>query len=126
MPNNVSSRLPLRHNPPPGPTRATRITRAAVSIATVSPCRKRISGQLIRLQIESIDDAVEAIVNGRSAGIRLWPPYEIDVTDKLQPGENTLELRVANTLINLLEAVERPSGLSGPPRLVPYQRPVGT
>ena len=29
------------------------------------------------------------------------------------------ELR--NTLINLLEAVERPSGLSGPPRLVPFK-----
>jgi len=39
----------------------------------------------------------------------------------LHTGENVLELRVANTLVNLLEAVERPSGLSGAPRLVPYQ-----
>ena len=31
-----------------------------------------------------------------------------------------LELRVANTLVNLLEAVERHSGLAGAPKLVPY------
>jgi hypothetical protein len=31
------------------------------------------------------------------------------------------ELRVANTPINLLQAVPRPSGLAGPPRLVPYR-----
>jgi hypothetical protein len=47
----------------------------------------------------------------------------VELTDHLQPGNNTLELRVANTPINLLEAVQRPSGLAGPPRLVPY-RPV--
>ncbi|HKG26612.1 MAG TPA: glycosyl hydrolase, partial [Thermomicrobiales bacterium] len=79
-------------------------------------------GQRLHLAPELIDDAVEIIVNSRSVGVRLWPPYGIDVTDYLRPGENVLELRVANTLINLLEAVERPSGLSGSPRLVPYQR----
>jgi hypothetical protein len=40
----------------------------------------------------------------------------------LRPGENTVELRVANTLVNLLEAVKRPSGLAGVPQLVPYSR----
>jgi hypothetical protein len=44
----------------------------------------------------------------------------VEVTDFLQPGENELELRVANTLVNLLEAVERPSGLAGAPRLAAY------
>jgi len=39
----------------------------------------------------------------------------------LKSGENTIELRVANTLVNLLQAVERPSGLAGAPKLVPYQ-----
>jgi hypothetical protein len=39
----------------------------------------------------------------------------------LKSGENVLELRVANTLVNLLEAIERPSGLSGAPKLVPYR-----
>jgi hypothetical protein len=68
------------------------------------------------------DDTLEVIVNGRRAGVRLWEPYEIELTDHLQPGENFLELRVANTLINLLEAVPRPSGLAGAPKLVPYRK----
>jgi hypothetical protein len=45
------------------------------------------------------------------------PPFHIT------PGEFILELRVIDTPIDLLEAVPRPSGLAGPPRLVPY-RPV--
>ena len=57
-------------------------------------------------------------MNGESAGVRLWPPYGVEITDHVRPGENVLELRVANTLVNLLEAVERPSGLTGPPNVV--------
>jgi hypothetical protein len=68
------------------------------------------------------DDVLEVLVNERPAGVRLWAPYEVEITELLQPGENTLELRVANTLINLLEAVERPSGLAGAPQLVAYRR----
>ncbi len=55
------------------------------------------------------DDVLEVIVNGQSAGVRLWEPYQIEVTDLLKPGENTIEMLVANTLVNLLE------GSSGPP-----------
>ena len=68
-----------------------------------------------------VDDTLEVLVNGQRAAVRLWEPYEVELTDHLQPGDNTLELRVANTPINLLEAVPRPSGLAGPPRLVPYR-----
>jgi hypothetical protein len=45
----------------------------------------------------------------------------VEVTPWLQEGENVLELRVANTLINLLEGVARPSGLCGAPQLVAYR-----
>jgi hypothetical protein len=68
------------------------------------------------------DDVLEVIVNGRQAAVRLWEPYAVEITDLLEVGENMLELRIANTLVNLLEAVERPSGLTGPPRLTPYRR----
>ncbi|MBW3633808.1 MAG: hypothetical protein KY456_12365 [Chloroflexi bacterium] len=78
-------------------------------------------GQRIFLEPEMRDDTLEVLVNGQRAGVRLWQPYAVEITDYLTPGDNTLELRVANTPINLLEAVERPSGLAGPPRLVPYR-----
>lgn len=75
------------------------------------------AGQRVFLKPDLYDDTLEVLVNGQSAGVRLWPPYEIEVTSLLQPGENTLELRVANTLVNLLEAVKRPSGLQSAPKL---------
>ena len=67
------------------------------------------------------DDVLEVIVNGQPAGVRLWNPYQVEITSFLKPGENILELRLANTLVNLLEAIERPSGLTGAPKLVPFR-----
>jgi hypothetical protein len=58
------------------------------------------------------------LVNGESAGVRLWPPHVVDVSDRLRTGDNDIEIRVANTLANLLNAEERPSGLSEAPRLI--------
>jgi hypothetical protein len=79
------------------------------------------AGQRVFVEPEMQDDVLEVLVNDQSAGVRLWEPYQIEITDLLKPGENMLELRVANTLVNLLEAVERPSGLAGAPKLVPYR-----
>jgi hypothetical protein len=76
------------------------------------------AGEQVFIEPALADDVVEAVVNGRSAGVRLWPPYGLEITDFVQPGENLVELRVANTLVNLLEAVERPSGLTAPPVIV--------
>jgi hypothetical protein len=78
-------------------------------------------GQRVFVEPEMQDDVLEVLVNGQSAGVRLWDPYQVEITSLLKSGENTLELRIANTLINLLEAVERPSGLAGAPKLVPYR-----
>ncbi|HSJ85774.1 MAG TPA: glycosyl hydrolase, partial [Anaerolineales bacterium] len=79
------------------------------------------TGQRVFVEPEMEDDVLEVLVNGQSAGVRLWAPYQIEITDLLKSGDNILELRVANTLVNLLEAVERPSGLRGAPKLVPYR-----
>jgi hypothetical protein len=78
-------------------------------------------GQRVFMQPEMQDDVLEVMVNGQSAGVRLWAPYQLEITNLLQSGENTLELRVANTLVNLLERIERPSGLAGAPKLIPYR-----
>ncbi|HEX6008903.1 MAG TPA: hypothetical protein VFZ50_02240, partial [Actinomycetota bacterium] len=75
-------------------------------------------GERVVLEVPMGDDVLEAEVNGRSAGVRLWDPYAFDVTDLLLPGENEITLRVANTIANLLNGVDRPSGIAGAPRLV--------
>ncbi|HZB95703.1 MAG TPA: glycosyl hydrolase [Herpetosiphonaceae bacterium] len=79
------------------------------------------AGRRVFLDPTMGDDVLEVLVNGRQAGVRLWAPYTVEITELLQPGENVIELRVANTLVNLLEATARPSGLAGAPRLVTYQ-----
>ena len=60
-------------------------------------------------------------VNGQDAETRLWKPYAADVTAFLHEGENTIELGVINTLMNLLESSHTPSGLMSA-KLVPYDR----
>jgi hypothetical protein len=75
-------------------------------------------GDRVVLEVPMRDDVLEVEVNGSPAGVRLWDPYELDVTELLRPGGNEIALRVANTIANLLNGVARPSGIAGAPRLV--------
>ncbi len=103
-----------------------------------------------RAWLESpIREAAVVYVNGERAGSVWRPPYRIDVTHLLRPGDNTVEVIVANLAINELAgspppdytALIRkygkrfdpqdmnnleplPSGLLGPVRLI--ARPAGT
>lgn len=63
------------------------------------------------------DDVLEVRLNQQLVRLALWPPYETEITSFLREGENLLELQVTNTLVNLLEATPRPSGLAGVPTL---------
>jgi hypothetical protein len=76
-------------------------------------------GDGMLLDVPMGDDVLEVEVNGRSAGVRMWDPYVVDVTEHLRPGQNEIALRVANTIANLLNGVDRRSGITAPPRLVP-------
>jgi hypothetical protein len=77
-----------------------------------------LDGARVFLEADAGDDVLDVTLNGKAAGVRLWPPYGVEVTDQAVPGSNTVELRIANTAINLLSAQPRPSGLRGAPRLV--------
>jgi hypothetical protein len=71
------------------------------------------------LEVPMRDDVLEVHVNGAPAGVRLWDPYVVELTG-LHAGTNELAISVTNTLTNLLNAVARPSGLAGAPRIVPH------
>jgi hypothetical protein len=69
----------------------------------------------------------EVLVNGISAGVLSAPPWRVDVTELVQAGDNTLIVRVANTLANHYSVgIPTPyafphqtrSGLFGPVRLI--------
>ena len=77
-------------------------------------------GHRLFLEVPMRDDVLEVHVNGASAGVRLWDPYVVEITDLVHPGENELSLSVTNTLANLLNGVARPSGLADAPSLVPH------
>jgi hypothetical protein len=50
----------------------------------------------------SIREAAEVFVNGQDVGSVWHPPYTLDVTKFLKPGENALRIVVGNTAINSL------------------------
>ena len=82
-------------------------------------------GKLL-LHLPSTTDTAEVRVNGKSCGVCPWPPYVFDLASALHAGESALEVRVHNTLGNLIlatyggqEPSEYPtSGLLAPPRLL--------
>jgi hypothetical protein len=56
-----------------------------------------------RAWLESpVREAAEVIVNGQRVGAVWAPPYEIEITPHLEPGDNELEVRVGNSAINTL------------------------
>ena len=71
----------------------------------------------------------EVRVNGKSAGVVAWQPYEVNVTPLLQAGANRIEVVVYGTLKNLLGPHHPPinRGLTGPNsfRKAPVNTPPG-
>jgi hypothetical protein len=83
-------------------------------------------GTHLTLDLGKVRGTAEVWINGRNAGVRVWSPYQFDVSALCQQGENTVEVLILNTLAPYLDAVSpthyvRPgqtiSGLFGPVRL---------
>jgi alpha-L-rhamnosidase len=89
------------------------------------------------LDLGAVGDVAEVRVNGKDAGSLWFAPWRLDIGKHLKIGQNTLEIRVANTWVNRLigdkqpgatpitfaaaptynaDAPLRPSGLIGPVR----------
>ncbi|MDZ7373730.1 MAG: glycosyl hydrolase [candidate division KSB1 bacterium] len=57
----------------------------------------------IRVRLGSWAGTVaEVRVNGRSAGILAWPPYQVEVSGEISPGSHTIEVVVYGSLRNVL------------------------
>lgn len=65
----------------------------------------------IFLNAECGEDVLELDMNDGGSTIVPWHPYHIDISSMVKPGLNRLRLKVTNTLINMLEGVQKPSGL---------------
>jgi hypothetical protein len=68
-----------------------------------------------RIDLGEVKESAEVVVNGKSIGIAFMAPYQVEVTDLLKPGENQLEIRVANLWNNhVLAMPKNPSTVPAP------------
>lgn len=67
-------------------------------------------GDEVMLDLGQVGDVAEIFVNGSSAGIVWNPPYRVDIGKLVNPGENRLEIRVANLWVNRLIGDVQPGG----------------
>ncbi|HPT21097.1 MAG TPA: glycosyl hydrolase [Bacteroidales bacterium] len=60
------------------------------------------------IDLGSVKNIAEVIVNGKSLGIVWKTPFRVDVTDVLKQGENTLEIKVTDLWVNRLIGDQQP------------------
>jgi len=85
----------------------------AVYTTTFSVDRMDADSWLV-LDLGNVRDVAEVTVNGKAAGTLLLRPYEVDITDFVQPGENRLEIAVSNALFNCMAMREPRTFRAGP------------
>ena len=73
------------------------------------------------LDCGEVRDQVEVLVNGKSAGKKIGPPYQFPIGELVQAGKNSMEFLVSNTAANLLSTAE-PWGLLGPVMILPFHK----
>jgi hypothetical protein len=57
-------------------------------------------GRRLEIDLGDVRDIAEVVVNDRQLGMVWKPPYRVDATSALRPGENRLEVRVTNQWTN--------------------------
>jgi hypothetical protein len=66
---------------------------------TVSLTPEQVRGA-ISLDLGKVVSSAEVRVNGQVAGIRIAPPWRVDISRQVKPGDNRIEVLVFNTLAN--------------------------
>lgn len=72
------------------------------------PAEWLAEGQQVWLDLGDVKDLAEVSVNGQKLGIVWKKPFRIELTDLLNVGENTLEIKVVNLWVNRLIGDEQP------------------
>ncbi len=89
---------------------------------TIQLNQEELNGNIF-IDLGDVVSSAELYLNGKSAGIRLAPPFKFDVTNLAKTGANRIEILIYNTLSNNFTAVptrykgSAKSGLIGPVRL---------
>ncbi|MCX6253148.1 MAG: glycosyl hydrolase [Bacteroidia bacterium] len=65
-------------------------------------------GTQLWLDLGSVKNLAEVIINGKSLGIVWKTPFRVNVAEALKQGENTLEIKVTNLWVNRLIGDQQP------------------
>ena len=52
------------------------------------------------LNLGEVYEVAEVFINGKSAGVKMCPPYRYDISDLIKRGKNEISVEVTNTLGN--------------------------
>ena len=80
----------------------------------------------VMLDLGSVVATCEIKVNGKVVGVRMSPPYSVDITEYIHSGENDIEVLVYSTLSNHYQTLPTPyrgeptAGLLGPVKIEIY------
>ncbi len=66
------------------------------------------SGGQLWLDLGSVKNLAEVIINGKSLGIVWKTPFRVNATNALKEGENTIEIKVTNLWVNRLIGDQQP------------------
>ncbi|MCM8816652.1 MAG: hypothetical protein NC913_03975 [Candidatus Omnitrophica bacterium] len=73
-----------------------------------------IGGSRYFLCFDEIFDIAEVKINEKQAGKILWKPYELEITPFIKKGKNKIELKITNSVYNMLEGKPKVSGIISP------------
>lgn len=85
------------------------------------------AGESIEIDLGDVVSSAELFINGKSAGIRLAPPWKFDISENVKQGENKIEILVLNTIANNYTSIPTRyrgsirSGLIGPVTISTYK-----
>ncbi|MFC1719284.1 glycosylhydrolase-like jelly roll fold domain-containing protein, partial [Candidatus Poribacteria bacterium] len=86
---------------------------AAIYTQQVTLDEEFLSDEQVWIELTEVADMVEFIINGTSTEVHPWPPYRCEIRSLLSPGQNTIALKITNSMQNFLEGKAKPSGLLG-------------
>ncbi len=66
---------------------------------TIALTPEQTRGRVL-LDLGRVCATAEIFVNGQSAGVKLTPPWTLDISSLVKPGDNRMEILVCNTLAN--------------------------
>jgi hypothetical protein len=65
-------------------------------------------GSKIMLDLGSVKNIAEVIINGKSAGIVWKTPFVVNITNDIKAGQNSIEIKVSNLWVNRLIGDQQP------------------